>query len=393
MTVSIFDIEKHLFFQTYKRLSLEIIRADGCYLYDRSGRAYLDLFGGLAVNALGYNNPRVKQAICDQVDKYLHISNFFVQEPQVQLAEKLIQATKMDRIFYTNSGTEAIEGAIKLARKWGKGKGKTTLFGLSNSFHGRTMGSLSLTERAKYREGYEPFLPDTAHMKFNDVDELRKKVNAETLAVILELIQGEGGVNSVHPDYILELKELRKKYEFLIIVDEIQTGVGRTGTFLVSEHFRLEPDIVVLAKAIGGGLPLGAFLGNERVAEVFTFGVHGTTFGGNPVSCAAGCAVMEEVVEGGLMENAGRIGAYLINEFKALQKEFPASVNDVRGLGCMLGVELKKDAQPFVDDLLHLGILVNCTNTTVIRFLPPYILTTEQCDHVITTMRDLFKSA
>jgi acetylornithine aminotransferase len=383
---SIFNLDEKLFFRTYKRLSLDIERGEGPYLYARDGKRYLDFFGGLAVNALGYNHPRVNKAILDQVQKYTHLSNFYVQEPQVKLAQKLLSAAGYQRIFFSNSGTEAIEGVIKLARKWGTKNGKTHLLGLSNSFHGRTMGALSLTERQKYREGYEPFLPNVSHLGYNDVDQLRASVNERTLGVVLEFIQGEGGIFVVSPAFVAALKELRDKFGFLIIADEIQSGIGRTGKFFAFEHFGLRPDIVVLAKAIGGGLPLGAFLGNERVAEVFTYGAHGTTFGGNPVACAAGAAVMEEVLQHGLMKKAGEIGEYLKAEFLKLQSEFPKLVREVRGIGCMLGVDLTQEGQPIVDELQNRGYLVNCTHNTVLRFLPPFIVTRDQCNEVVQAL-------
>lgn len=387
MADSLFDKEHQLFFQTYKRLPLDIERGDGCYLYDRSGKRYLDFFGGLAVNSLGYNHPRVKEAIVQQINKYIHLSNYYVQEPQVRLAEKLIAASGYRRLFFTNSGTEAIEGAIKLARKWGKNNGKIDLFGLSNSFHGRTMGALSLTERQKYREGYEPFLPNTDHIVFNDVDELRQKVNERTLGVVLEVIQGEGGIHVVSSEFVKELKALREKFGFLIIADEIQSGLGRTGKFFGFEHFDLRPDIVAIAKPLGGGLPLGAFLGNERVEDTFSYGMHGTTFGGNPVACAAGIVVLEEIVDNGLMKNAAEMGSYLKSAFQAMKQELPTIITDVRGFGCMLGIELSHEGQPVVDELQRRGILVNCTNTNVIRLLPPLLITRQHCDQLLSEFR------
>ena len=379
---SVFELEQKYFLPTYKRLSLDIVRGSGCYLYDRDGKEYLDFFGGLAVNALGYGHPKIIDAITRQVHQYIHLSNFFVQEPQIRLAERLIAASGYHKLFLGNSGTEAIEGAIKLARKWGGKKGKTQLFGLSNSFHGRTMGALSLTERAKYREGYEPFLPNTGHIRFNDVSDLRSKVDDKTLGVVLEVIQGEGGVNVVSQEFCGELTALRKKHGFLIIADEIQCGIGRTGKFFGFQHTGLHPDIVVVAKALGGGLPLGAFMSTEEIAKAFTFGVHGTTFGGNPVACAAGVVVLEEVAEGGLMQRAGKIGDRLMTAFRGLQKDLPGVITDVRGFGCMVGVQLSKEGQPVVDELQRRGILVNCTNVNVLRFLPPYVVTDEQCEKV-----------
>lgn len=392
MPETLFDKEHEYFFPTYKRLSLDIIRGEGCYLFDRSGKRYLDLFGGLAVNALGYGHPRVVAAITSQANTYIHLSNYFVQEPQVRLAEKIIKATGLKKVFFGNSGTEAIEGAIKLARKWGQVKGKTTLFGLSNSFHGRTMGSLSLTERPKYREGYEPFLPNMGHIRFNDVEDLKAQCNEKTLGVLLEFIQGEGGVNVVSREFVAALEELRKRFGFLVIADEIQAGVGRTGHFFGFEHFGLQPDIVVIAKAIGGGLPLGALLGTEKVAEAFTYGVHGTTFGGNPVACAAGNAVLEEVLDHGLMQKAGVIGEYLKNAFEGLHKEFPQHIREIRGYGCMLGIEMTGQGQSLVDEMQNRGFLINCTNSTVLRFLPPYILSVEQADRFLEEFHSALRS-
>jgi acetylornithine aminotransferase len=387
----LFQKEDQYFFHTYHRLGLDIDRGEGVYLFAKDGKRYLDFFGGLAVNALGYNHPRVNQAIINQVHRYIHLSNYYVQEPQVRLAEKLIKATGFKKVFFGNSGTEAVEGAIKLARKWGKTNGKINLIGLSNSFHGRTMGALSLTERPKYREGYEPFLPNVGHIEFNNVAQLRSAVNEQTLGVILEFIQGEGGVFVVSPEFASALNELRQKFGFLIIADEIQAGMGRTGKFFGFENLGMHPDIVVIAKAIGGGLPLGAFMGNERVADVLTYGAHGTTFGGNPVACSAGVAVLEEILDKGLMKQAGEIGGYLKKEFEALKEQFPTLIKEVRGHGCMLGVDLTQDGQPIVDKMQDRGYLVNCTHQTVLRFLPPYIITKEHCDSMVGELKDVLR--
>ncbi len=387
----LFEKEEKLFFHTYKRLGLDIVRGEGATLIARDGKRYTDFFGGLAVNALGYNHPKVNEAIIRQVQQYIHLSNFYIQEPQVLLAEKLLKASGYQRVFFGNSGTEAIEGAIKLARKWGLKEGKTQLIGLTNSFHGRTMGALSLTERQKYREGYEPFLPNVSHVGFNDVTQLRVAVNAQTLGVVLEFIQGEGGVNVVSPEFASALNELRDRFGFLIIGDEIQTGMGRTGKFFGFEHFGVRPDIVVVAKAIGGGLPLGAFLGNERVEDVLSYGAHGTTFGGNPVACAAGVAVLTEILDNGLMNQAGEIGSYLKDRFGRLQEGFPSLIREVRGFGCMLGIDLTIDGQPIVDQLQERGFLVNCTHQTVLRFLPPFIVSKNQCDSLLQNLQEILR--
>ncbi len=383
--------EQNLFFHTYKRLLLEIERGDGCYLFTKDGARYLDFFGGIAVNALGHNHPRLCKAIEEQVHKYIHVSNYFIQEPQIRLAEKILSASKFQRIFFTNSGTEATEGAIKLARKWGAPQGKAQLFGLSNAFHGRTMGALSLMDKKKYREGYEPFIENVGHLKFNDVEDLRKNVNDKTLGVFVEFVQGEGGIFVVSEEYARELKALREKYGFLIIGDEIQCGIGRTGKLFGFNHSSVVPDIVLLAKPIGGGLPLGAILGNDRVAEVFTYGVHGTTFGGNPVACAAGLVVLEEILDRGLMRHAEEIGIYLLSRLSAMKKDFPSHITEVRGFGCMIGVELSMDGQPVVDEMQKKGILVNCTNVNVLRLVPPLIVTQAQCDEFINTLRPVLQ--
>ena len=389
---SIFEKESRYFFHTFHRLPLEIERGEGVYLYAQDGRRYLDFFGGLAVNPLGYTHPRIIAAIEKQIHRYIHLSNYFVQDKTVELAERIIAATGYKRIFFSNSGTEAVEGAIKIVRKWGQGSGRTTLLNLSNSFHGRTMGALSLTERPKYRDGYDPFLPNTNSVKFNSVDDLRAKVNKQTLGLILEFIQGEGGINVISSEFVRELKSLQDKFGFLVIADEIQSGIGRTGKFFGFEHYDIQPDIVVIAKAIGGGLPLGAILGNNKVADVLTYGAHGTTFGGNPVACAAGCAVMDEIINNGLMKQAGLIGEYLKIKAIELQKQFPVIVKEVRGYGCMLGIDLHQDGQPIVDTLQNRGILINCTNTTVLRLLPPYIISKEHCDQLMFELHSIFKS-
>ena len=391
MKETILEKEQGLFFHTYKRLPLEVERGEGCYLFTADGTRYLDFFGGIAVNALGYNHPRLCKAIEDQIHKYVHLSNYFVQQPQVKLAEKILTASKFKRIFFTNSGTEATEGAIKLARKWGKTIGKDKLFGLSNAFHGRTLGALSLMDKQKYREGYEPFVENFGHLKFNDVDELRRAVNEKTLGVFIEFVQGEGGIFVVSQEYARELNSLRDKYGFLIIGDEIQSGIGRTGKLFGFQHTGVIPDIVLLAKPIGGGLPLGAILGNDRVAETFTYGVHGTTFGGNPVACAAGLVVLEEVLDKGLMHHAEEIGTYLTARLTQLKNDFPTLIREVRGFGCMIGTELTQDGQPVVDALQRRHILVNCTNVNVLRFVPPLIVTQEQCDEMVDALRSVLE--
>jgi acetylornithine/N-succinyldiaminopimelate aminotransferase len=391
--MNIVEREAQYFFHTYKRLSIEIDRGEGAFLIAKDGTRYLDMFGGIAVNALGYNHPKVNAAIIEQVSRYLHVSNTFYQDTQIELGELLLNVSGFSKIFFTNSGTEAIEGALKLARKWGRTQGKESIFGLTDSFHGRTFGAMSVTGRDKYREGYEPFLPNTCILPFNDVDKLEANISEKTLAVVLEFIQGEGGINLVSAEYVEKLKQLRSTYGFLIIADEIQSGIGRTGKLFAFEHFSIVPDIVVVAKAIGGGLPLGAFMGNDKVAEVFTPGVHGTTFGGNPVACAAGLATLREIINGGVMENAATMGNFLMNKLEQLKNSQPDLIADVRGRGLMVGLDLTIDGTEFINQLLQKNILLNLTNTTVVRWLPP--LNTQQnhietaVDAVVSTLSEM----
>jgi acetylornithine/N-succinyldiaminopimelate aminotransferase len=387
-----FERESQFFFKTYKRLPLDIDRGEGCYLISKDGQRYLDLFGGLAVNTLGYSNPKVIAAIHSQLDRYIHLSNYFVQDPQLQLAECLIQHSKYNRVFFCNSGTEANEGAIKICRRWSKRVGKKKIFGMTNGFNGRTMGALSLMDRSNYREGYEPFLPDFDQIEYNDVGDLGRKLSAETAAVFLEFVQGEGGVVVASHEFVKKLFELRDKFGFLIVGDEIQTGLGRTGKFFAFEHYGVHPDIVTIAKPLGGGLPLGAILGDEKVEDVLSPGMHGTTFGGNPVACAAGVAVLQEVITGDLVKKVADLGTHIKSTLEKMKSEFPSLIVEVRGLGLMLGVELSKEGAPFVDKMRERKILINCTSKNVLRFLPPFILTKTEADRAIAALHEVFLS-
>ncbi len=385
------ETEEALFFKTYKRLPLEVDRGEGCYLYTKDGRRYLDMFSGLAVNALGYAHPAVIRAVDEQVRKYIHLSNFFIQEPQLQLAQRLLQLSGFQKIFFSNSGTEAIEGTIKLVRKWGKKKNKTMMYGMSNGFSGRTMGALSLMDKEKYRDGYEPFLPNISSIDFNDVSDLESKVNEDTAAVFLEFIQGEGGIVGVTEPFVKKLKELRDTYGFLIVADEIQSGIGRTGKLFGFQHFDIVPDIITVAKPIGGGLPLGAILGSSTVADVWSYGVHGTTFGGNPVACAAGIATIDIVMSEDFMAQIRSNAQYFRNRLKVIQSKFPI-IKTVRQYGYMIGIELDRDSSLIVEEILKKGILVNATAVTVIRILPPLIAGKEEFDKLCQVLEEVLAS-
>jgi len=384
--MSMLDRESAVFIHTYKRLPLEIDRGEGVYLFSKDGTRYLDMFAGIAVNALGYAHPRVVQAIEEQTRRYIHLSNYYLQDSQIALAELLTKHSGYPKIFYANSGTEATEGAAKIARRWGSSRGKSDLISFSNAFHGRTMGALSLMDRPKYRDGFGPYLDHCFTIEFDNPSSLRKAVTPSTAAVLLEFIQGEGGIRSVSEGFVKTLKELRDHFGFLLIADEIQSGLGRTGTFFGFQHYDIQPDLVLMAKPIGGGLPLGAILATSGAASVLEPGMHGTTFGGNPVACAAGVAVINEILEKGLIQHAADIGMYLLESLRALQTAFPKRVREVRGFGLMAGMELLGDGEPVVAALRERRILINCTDKTVLRFVPPLII---QREHVDVTTRAL----
>lgn len=382
------DTESKLFFHTYKRLPLEVERGEGCYLITKDGKKYLDMFSGLAVNALGYSHPAVIAAIEKQIRKYNHLSNFFIQEPQLLLAERLLHLSGYDKIFFTNSGTEAIEGTIKLARKWGKANGKKIIFGMSNGFSGRTMGALSLMDKEKYRDGYEPFLPNFGSIEFNNVNDLQNKITGDTAAVFLEFIQGEGGIVGVSEQFIRQLKLLQEKFGFLIVADEIQSGIGRTGKMFGYQHFDIKPDIVTIAKPIGGGLPLGAILGSKKVADVWTYGVHGTTFGGNPVACAAGLATIDIVMSDTFLHSVNDTAQYAFSKFSELKSNV-SIIKEIRMFGYMIGIDLTIESGPIVEEILNKGILVNSTANTVIRILPPLIAGKDEFDQLFAVLNEI----
>lgn len=381
--MNLFEKEKKYFLQTYSRIPIEIKSGKGIYLIDKNGKKYSDFFSGLGVNALGYAHPRIIEAVSKQISLFAHLSNNFITDIQNEFTEKLLFYSKMSKAFLTNSGTESIEGALKLIRKkFGPDK---KIFSLSNSFHGRTYGSMTLTGRDKYRKGFEPLLPNIRQLDFNNVDELTNSIDENTAAIFLEFIQGEGGINEVSIDYINKLEELRRKYEFLVVADAIQDGIGRSGKLFVHEYYNFKPDIIITAKAIGGGLPLGAFLVNEQLINVFETGKHGTTFGGNPVSCASGKVVLEEVFENGLMENALELGKYFKDELIKIQKIYPSLIKEIRGKGLMIGIELSFPCNKFVTLMRENGFLINCTNENVLRLLPPLIITQNEINSFLET--------
>jgi acetylornithine aminotransferase len=381
----IFEIERAYLLQTYKRTPISISHGNGVYLYSEDGKKYLDFFSGLAVNALGYGNEKVIQAIEKQIKKYIHLSNYYVCTPQVELAEKLVQYTGLAKVFFTNSGTEAAEASLKLIRKFcGPGKKIITF---SNAFHGRTYGALSLGGKEKYKKYFSPLIPNIVQLEFNNPDQLEKNIDSNTAAVYLECIQGEGGVRVASEDFVSKLKSLKKEFDFILVADEVQTGIGRTGKPFAYNHFNLSPDIVMIAKAIGGGLPLGALITNEKYSSIFDYGDHGSTFGGNPVACAAGLVVVDEIFENGLIDQVAGLGKYFNDQLRLIWVSNPEKIVDIRGLGFMIGVELKHSCSSIIEEFRKNEILVNCTSENVIRILPPLISTQLEIDHFLRIFR------
>ncbi len=386
------ETEQRLFFHNYARLPIAVTHGEGVWLVSDNGTRYLDMIAGIGVNALGYGDNRLVEAISTQTAKLIHASNLFMMQPQFELAEKLLELSGLSKVFFANSGTEAIEASIKIARKWAGKFGvpnKKEVLSLSNCFHGRTYGAMSLTAKAKYVDGFEPLLPETGMITFNDISDLEAKVSEKTAAVFIEVVQGEGGIHRISQQFIDRLKELRQQYNFLIVADDIQAGCGRTGTFFSYTPLNAEPDLVCLAKPLGGGLPLSAVIGSEKVADVLSYGNHGTTFGGNPVACAAGIAMINAIQDDNLMENAKSIGKYINEELQKLAAKH-SRILEIRQYGLMIGITVNKEAKYYVGKALEKKVLVNATSVNVIRLLPPLTISREEAQHCITTLDEIF---
>ncbi len=386
------ETEQKLFFHNYARFPIAVTHGEGTWLCSDNGIRYLDMIAGIGVNALGYGDERLIEAISAQAAKLIHASNLFMMQPQFELAEKLLALSGLSKVFFANSGTEAIEAAIKMARKWAGRSGdehKKEVLSLSNCFHGRTYGAMSLTAKAKYVDGFDPLLPGTGMIAFNDIEDLEKKVSDKTAAVFIEVVQGEGGIHRISQPFVERLKELRRQYNFLIVADEIQAGCGRTGKFFSYTHVDADPDLVCLAKPLGGGLPLSAVIGNEKVADVLTYGNHGTTFGGNPVACAAGIAMIKAIEEDQLMQRAEETGRYMHDELQKLAARQP-QILDIRQYGLMIGITVDKEAKYYVEQALRKHVILNATSQNVIRLLPPLNITKEEAQQCIIVLDEIF---
>ncbi len=391
--------EKSLLVQTYDRLPVLLERGEGVYLYDSEGKRYLDFLSGIGVNALGHVHPEIRQVIEEQAGKLLHTSNLFYHHYQSRVAEKLTAMSGLDRAFFCNSGTEAWETALKLARAYGKhiapkgAKPKTKFLVMENSFHGRTYGALSTTGQKKYRDPYTPLLPGVTFVKFNKVEDLKKKFNDSVVAIGLETVQGEGGIVPVSREFLAAARELTANSGALLILDEIQCGCGRTGKYFAYQNYDVTPDIVTVAKPLAGGLPLGAILTTHKVAEAFHPGMHGTTFGGGPLACATADKFLEILSRPGTLEHIAELGEYFRERLGGLKKKYKI-IREVRGMGLMNAANLKSAdvAKAVMKQMLERGVIINRTHDTVLRFLPPYIIEREHIDEMISALDEVLRA-
>jgi acetylornithine aminotransferase/acetylornithine/N-succinyldiaminopimelate aminotransferase len=389
--------EARLLLPTYDRNPILFVGGEGVHLIDELGHHYLDLLSGIGVNALGYGHPAIERAIINQSRALIHTSNLFFHEGQAELALRLTERTGLDRVFFANTGTEAWEGAMKLARAYAgllRSEGKnigTKFLALEQSFHGRTFGSVSTTYKAKYREPFGPVVPGVEFVRFNDVADLNAKFSDEVCAILVEAIQGEGGIRPLSQEFFAEARALADSTGALLIVDEIQSGMGRTGRWCAYQHYGIRPDVTTLAKPLAGGLPLGAVLCSEEAARAIHAGMHGTTFGGGPLACAVAIAVIDAIENEGLLVHATQLGHYFQQQLRSLAAKHDAII-DVRGQGLMLAAELDSAdlAKLIVAEMLKRHIVINCTSDTVLRFLPPYILERAHVDTAIAALDEIF---
>jgi acetylornithine/N-succinyldiaminopimelate aminotransferase len=391
------ELERRYLLGTYSRYPIVLTRGKGVFLYDIDDRRYLDFVSGLGVNALGHAHPRIVKTIREQAGKLIHVSNLYYHEYQGALAERLCTLLGSSfgnaRAFFSNSGTEAIEGSIKLARLAGHragGEAKSRLVALEGSYHGRTFGALSLTGQEKHRKGFEPMLEEVTFVAQNDLEGLRAAVNDNTCAIVLEPIFGEGGIHECSVEFLQECRTAADRHRAALIFDEIQCGLGRTGTMFAFQNFGVTPDIVAIAKPIAAGLPLGAFLAKEEFANAILPGQHGTTFGGGPLACRAALEFLAIVEEEKLLDNVNKVGAYLQQELKAVVEK-SAAAKEVRGRGFIQGINLEIPARPIVDAALAEGVLFNSTQDTVVRFLPPFLLEEKHVDKGIRVLKKLLR--
>ena len=382
------ELDKKYYLQTFKRYPLTFDHGKGSHIWDVEGNEYIDMLGGIAVNSVGHCHPKVVKAIQDQGAKLIHISNFYLSEPQVMLSKKLLELSGLDRVFFANSGAESVEGAIKIARKYAHSIGRGgNIISSENSFHGRTLATIASGKKA-YQKGFEPIPQGFTQVSFNDMESVKKAVDSNTAAIIIEPIQGEGGVNVASKTFLKTLRTFCDDQNIVLIFDEIQCGMGRTGKMFAKEHFGVEPDIMTLAKALGGGVPIGAILSNEKISSAIDFGDHGTTFGGNPLVCAASLATIEVLESENLLKQAAEKGEWLMAQILALKNP---DIKEIRGKGLMIGVEFNFETKPLVQKMLENGVLANATAENVLRFVPPLNIPYEDLEKAIRILEKSLK--
>jgi len=378
--------EKH--FQTYRRFPVTFIKGKGIRVYDTEGKAYIDALAGIAVNNVGHCHPRVVKAIKDQAESLIHISNLYHNIPQNTLAKLLTEVSGFDRVFFCNSGLEANEAAIKMARKYGDTKNKKgPIVHFTGCFHGRSLATVTMGKKA-FQKGFGPLPKGFKELPYNDLDAL-EKLDESTKAIFVECLQGEGGIIPGNREFLEIINAVCRERDILLVVDEIQTGMGRTGKMFSHEHFDLEPDIITLAKGLGGGVPIGAVLARQKVADVIEPGDHGSTFGGNPLASAAALASLETIIEENLVENARKTGTYMLNQITDLAEKYDF-IQEVRGAGFMVGIDFGSPCREIALKLMEKGLLVSCTAMTVIRLVPPLILTKDEVDEIVGILKDVF---
>ena len=368
----------------FARYKIVLDHGDGVYVYDTQGNKYIDFLGGIAVNVLGHNHKELVKAVADQAGKMIHCSNLYYTQVQADAAEKLVKLSGLGKVFFGNSGAEANEGAIKIARKYAHSidADKSQIISAIHSFHGRTIATLTATGQPKYHEGFGPLPAGFDYVPYNDIEALEKLMSDKTAAVMLEPIQGEGGVHVPDVAYMQKVRQLCDKYNAVLIFDEIQSGMGRSGKFFAYENFGIKPDVVTLAKGLAGGVPIGAFIATDKVAAAFHAGDHGSTFGGNPLACAAANVVLDIVGQPSFLQHVVEMGDYMKSRLEAMQAKYPTLIKEVRGMGLILGMALTKPGRDIVNDCLGKGAIINCTAGNVLRFVPPLIVTKEHIDEV-----------
>jgi len=386
------ELEQRFLLQNYARLPIVLKRGKGCYVHDTNGKRYLDLIAGIGVNALGYAHPRITSVIREQAGLILHTSNLYYHEYQGRLAQKLAAISGLQRTFFCNSGAESMEGALKMIRAHGNRTHpeKIEIVSLENSFHGRTLGAISITGQPKYRKDFEPLMPGPRFIRINDIEALEQVVSEKTAGIVIEWIQGEGGINPMTTEFALKARELADRHNALLVFDEIQCGVGRPGTYFAYQLAEpvILPDIMVAAKPLACGIPLGVIVANERAASTIGPGMHGSTYGGGPLACRVALEFLQILDE--LLPHIQSVGAYFRMRLEELARH-NSFIKEIRGQGLMIGVDLDVPGKQIVLDALEAGMLINCTHDTVLRFLPPYIITERQVDQAISKLKRLFR--